>query len=483
MSEDTEAPATSQWEGLHRLDAEQALLGAILFDNATLELIGPLAAEHFFDPCHQRIFATAKQMAAEGKVADAVTLKAFFARDAGLQEIGGPAYLMSILDAAAPLSAQAVAYADLIRDVAQRRAIAELSAEIDAAARNAESDDDAAAIIVSAERRLAEIADAHTPFGLWRPLHEIMESAVSAAALGEAAGLSTGIGELDEITGGISTDGKLWVLGGASSMGKSLVGSALALTLAQAGHGVGYLHLEMGERGAGLRAATALAHEAERGGTTRYTDGNPTYLGARRQKLSDSAWARLRRAAADARHLPLRIDARPHQTLSQIEAGARRLQRLMARAGTPLKVLFIDHEGLIKAEQRRNAKWEEVSDRWIRLQGLAKKLNIAIVALTQINREGASKDGDQRPHMGHLANSADIERCADVIVLIYREAYFAQRKPDHACSEEDYAARRSNIVELIVDKSRDGERRTVKAILDVSTGYFAEDVRPTPRVA
>ncbi len=486
-------PTESAFDGLQRVDAEQALLGAIIFDNEILQRIGPLDAEHFFDPVHQRIFSAAKTIIAEGGYADAITLKEFFAHDGGIQEIGGVRYLARLLEQAAPLSAQAMAYADLIRDVAQRRAIAALSAEIDAAARDHSGNADAADIIVDAERRLAEIADAHMPFGLWRPLGDIMAGAIDAAERGEARGLSTGIGELDDITGGIATDGKLWVIGGPSSSGKSLVGAAIALHLAKAGDqtdpdeprgvGVGYIHLEMGERGAGLRAATAMAHDPYTGGNARHTDGNPSYLAARRQKLSNSGWERLRKAAQAAKSLPLRVDARPHLTLAQIEASARRLQRIMAREGTPLKVLFIDHEGLIKAEQRRNAKWEEVSDRWIRLQGLAKKLNIAIVALTQVNREGASKDGDHRPNMGHLANSADIERCADVIVLLYREAYFAQRKPDHTCSDDDFRARKSNIVELIVDKSRDGERRTVKAILDVRTGYLGEDVKPEPRIA
>lgn len=472
--------SAAKFAPLHRLDAEQALLGAILFDNETLHRVGALRAEHFFDPVHQRIFAAMQKLIAAGRVADGLTMRNFFVTDGGINEIGGAAYLMKLMELAAPLSAQAQAYAELVRDVAQRRALSTLFRAMDAAAHKADGDSDAGAIIVEAERKLAELADEQSHFGLWRPLHEVMEHAIDAAQQGDAVGISTGIDGLDEITGGISTDGKLWVIGGASSMGKSLVGSALALTLAKAGHGVGYVHLEMGERGAGLRAATALAHEPHYGGNTRFTDGNPSYLAARRQRLSQSGWERLREAVRNARGLPLRIDARPHQTLSQIESGARRLARLMAREGTPLKVLFIDHEGLIKAEQKRDKKWEEVSDRWIRLQGLAKKLNIAIVALTQINREGAGKEGDQRPHMGHLANSADIERCADVIMLLYREAYFAQRKPDHACSDEDFRARKSNLIELIVDKSRDGERRTVKAILDVRTGYFGEDARPEP---
>lgn len=455
---------------LHSLDAEQALLGALLFDNTYFDRIAPLAEEHFYDPVHGRIFTAARKIVAAGRAADGVTLKEFFTQDGAIVEIGGASYLMRLMESAAPLSSQVASYAELIIDLAKRRAIAALAAAL-ALTVNA-GDRDADALIVEAEHKLAELADAHAPYGLWRAMGEVMARSIATAERGEARGISTGLEALDDITGGL-TRGSLWVIAGAASMGKSLVGQAIALDVAQRGHGVGYVHLEMGELSVGLRAATTLAHDPVNRSPF-LTDGNPSYLGARRQKLSTWAWERLRATAAQARDLPLRVDARPHQTLSQIEAGAKRLKRLMERAGTPLAALFIDHEGLIAAEKDRKSKWEEVSDRIVRLQSLAKKLDVALVVLVQINREGARKDGSERPNMGHLANSSDIERCADVICLLYREAYFAQRKPDHECGDDDIAKRQSNRLEIIVDKSRDGERRTVRAILDVRTGYLAE---------
>lgn len=457
---------------LHELEAEQAVLGAILFDNDTMNALGALRPEHFFDPVHQRIFAKLREEIAAGRYVDGVGLRAWACGDSGIQQLGpNGAYLMRLMDAAAPLRAQALAYAALVRDLALRRAIADAADEAayDAATRES----DAADVIVTLERRLADIADTHAPYGLWRGIDDIMAKAIARAEQGEAKGISTGLAKLDEITGGLAP-GSLWVIAGASSMGKSLVAQAIALNVATEGHGVGYVHLEMGELSIGLRAATAMAHDPKVRDHN-LTNGNPTYLGARRQNLGPHGWRRLKHAADEARLLPFRVDARPHQTLSQIEAGAKRLKRLMERAGTPLRVLFIDHEGLIASEKDRRAKWEEVSDRIVRLQGVAKQLDVVVVVAVQINRDGASRDGDQRPHMGHLANSSDIERCADVICLLYREAYFAQRKPESKCSDEDYDKRNSNALEIIVDKSRDGVRKTVNAILDVSTGYLAED--------
>lgn len=477
-----EATTAPPRPALHRLDAEQALLGALLLSNELVERLGALRAEHFFDPVHQRLFAKLKAETAAGNAADLVTLRTWAMADAGLAELGGPKYLMQLSLDAAPLTSQVLAYADLVRDVAQRRAIAAIAEEIAAAAHEEDAaGGDAAALIVEAERRLAELADEHAPFGLWREIGDVAARALDAAREGRAAGISTGLARLDEITGGLCP-GQLWVIAGPPSGGKSLVGAAIAGNVAEQGHGVGYVHLEMGEVSVGLRALTARAHDPALRDDPRFTGGNPTYLGARRQKLSDAQWRQLEDAQAALAGLPLRIDARPHQTLSQIESGARRLKRLMARAGTPLAALFIDHEGLIAAEKDRKAKWEEVSDRIVRLQGLAKKLDVTVVALVQINREGARQSDDQRPHMGHLANSADIERCADVICLLYREAYFAQRKPKGAMTDEEYFRledqRASPKLEIIVDKSRDGARETVKALLDVRTGYLTEDAAP-----
>ncbi|MBS0384773.1 MAG: replicative DNA helicase, partial [Proteobacteria bacterium] len=139
----------------HNLEAEQALLGAILFDNETYNRITPLLQDkHFFDPVHGRIFAACAQMIAAGDLADGVTLRERFTRDGGIKEIGGAVYLLKLMEAAAPLSAQAQSYAELIYDLALRRELIRVGGVITDLAENPPEDHDAKDIIEEAERTL-----------------------------------------------------------------------------------------------------------------------------------------------------------------------------------------------------------------------------------------------------------------------------------------------------------------------------------------
>ncbi len=147
----------------HNLEAEQALLGAMLFDNETMNRITSLLKEqHFYDPVHGRIFATCADMIAAGQLADGVTLKEKFAKDGGIKEIGGALYLMKLLENAAPLSTHAQSYAELIYDLALRRALIRVGGEITGLAENPPEDKDARDIIEEAEKTLFTLAEAGT---------------------------------------------------------------------------------------------------------------------------------------------------------------------------------------------------------------------------------------------------------------------------------------------------------------------------------
>src|SRR5262245_24929165 len=144
----------------HNLEAEQALLGAILFDNETYNRINSnLQEKHFYDPVHGRIFSACADIIAAGDLADGVTLKERFARDGGIKEIGGAVYLMKLMEAAAPLSAQAQSYADLIYDLALRRELIRVGNVISELAENPPDDHDAEDIIEEAERTLFGLAE------------------------------------------------------------------------------------------------------------------------------------------------------------------------------------------------------------------------------------------------------------------------------------------------------------------------------------
>lgn len=449
---------------MHDLRMEQGVLGYLLYENEALFDLRVTAAD-FYDPVHARIFGVIETMIRSGRRADPISVRGFFKESDGLGQIGGAQYLLTLQDSAARFSGHAREYAKQIRDYAQRRRIHAAVKEIEA---RCGQEPDATALLMDAERLLAEIAQEDRTSEEWIDYAAAADEAIARAESGLAGGISTGIPALDDCTGGIRP-GTLWIVGGASSMGKSVVGQQLAQNIARQGHGVGYVHLEMDTTAIGLRAASSAAWDMRSG-------ANPHYLSALRRKLTGAQWEQLRGATATLRNLPLKLDVRSGQTMTQIEARARRLVRAFAKQGIKPGALVIDHEGLIVSERQRESKPAEAGDRAVRLLALAKALDVGVIALAQLNRDGSRKDGEsQLPEMTDLAWSAELERCAEVVVLLHRKAYYAERKPESARTDEDYEAIKSREGLLVVAKSRAGMRAHVPVIIDVRSAVMAPD--------
>ncbi len=449
------------------LDAEQALLGAILFDNETLNRVTPtLKAHHFFDPVHGRIFDACVAIIQAGGLADGLTLKDRFAGDGGLAQIGGSAYLMKLMECAAPLSAQAQAYAELVVDLAQRRslvlALRESEAEILA------NDRSTADVQASLEARLAHAGEERGDGDAWRTMADVTQSAVAGARQGQLKGVSTGFSRLDEMTGGLVG---LWFIGGASSMGKSLFGSAIMRNVAAQGFGCGEFHLEMDDADIGARAVTALGADPVK----RY--GNAHYLSLARNDLTPTQWDRVRFGQEAARKLPIWVDARPRRTLSQIEASARRLIRSWEKAGIPPGAILIDHEGLIAPEPgvRFASQIERTNARAEGLLALPKTLGVPVVALCQITKEGKRADGEERmPTTDDIKYGGALAEAARVAILMHRRAYYAERKPKDRRTADDLEALESRDCTLIVDKARGGKRGHCTVLMDLPTAAVFE---------
>lgn len=455
------------------IDAEQAVLGAIIYDSRIWHDLQPLRPQTFYDPVHGRIYAVIEEMIRAGILVDGVTLKERLRTDGALKDIGGAGYVLRLAESAARLPVQAVQYVGMLRDLAQRRAMAAALSQAATALPDAVS---ASVALTSLEAQLADIAAGDDTADAWAELDGVMEAAVIAAEEGQALGLSTGLAALDACTGGLRP-GTVWVIGGASSMGKSVVGQNIAIALALAGHGVAWVHLEMGEADIGLRAAAQLAY---RRGEPVYSgepgpSGNPHYLSAMRRTLSPSQWDRMRAAAAGVRKAPIYVDARPGRTLSQIEAAARRLKRRLARAGQSLAALIIDHQGLIAAEKSFPSELERTKDRANRTLAMAKALGVTVIALAQLTKDGSRQDGDVRlPTKDDLDFGSEWDRAAEVIVLVHRKAYYAERKPKHLLTDADIAATHSKEAVLIVDKSRAGKRGQVPIVMDVAAAWIGD---------
>lgn len=441
---------------LYDLDAEQAVLGGCLLTNAMMAH-AHLGAEHFYDPLHGLLWEEMRQRYRDGRLIDATTLRQWVDQQPGFKEIGGLKYVAGLMESAACMSAQVAQYSDIIRGCWRRRNVATAAREALAQAERGEGD-----ALTALEQRLQEIAAQDADADAWTRLGDVAIESVERAELGETKGISTGIARLDEVTGGFRPR-TLWVAGGATSMGKSIIGAFFSRAIASQGYGVGEVHLEMDALQIGLRTASALAFQPD------HRAENPHYLTAQRGALKPDQWAAMRGAAKASTALPIYTDARPGRTLSQIEAAARRLFQKMRREGVTPGALLIDHEGLIAAEPgaRFPSQLERTNARSEGLLAMAKRLNVCVIALSQITKEGSRADGEDRlPNLTDLNYGGAISQAADVVMLIHREAYHEERKPQFQRDADKLRSRRAT---LVVDKARGGQRSHVEVLMDVPT--------------
>ena len=460
----------------HNLEAEQALIGALMFDNGILESTGGLRASHFFDPVHARIFSAIEARIRAGGMADGISTEAVLGGDRALDVLGGARrYLMILMERAAPLRAQAISYAQIIQDTCLRREIIIRCDEAISFAHGAGAAESGQEVLLNLQRALSETGEDVAEFGsAWRSVGEIAVEAVERAYQGRAMGISTGLPKLDEFTGG-GRPGSLWVVGGATSMGKSVGGQQLAVNVARQGYGVAYIHLEMDYDEVGLRLASALAWDFRRINKLG-EDANPYYLSAANQKLRPPQWDRMRQAAATiAPDLKIFVDDRPGRTLAQIEAATRNLFQKMEREGVKPGLIVVDHEGLIASDQKHPSLLEAATARGNGLKDMAKRLNTWTVTLAQLTNDGARADGDERlPTSQDLKYGGALTQAAHVVLLLHRKAYYAERKPHASRTEDDLRASQSREATIIVDKARGGRRGHIEAIMDVASAVLIE---------
>lgn len=444
------------------LTLEQAVLGACILTPSWMP--DTLRAEHFYAPEHGDLWDELRMRQRDGRLIDYVALKPFVASHPALSKLGANgSYLLSMDGSRAATSHQVSGYADMLREMARKRAV---NAACDAAKAQTEGD-----ALTTLEQRLQEIASNDADADAWERLGVHACESVERAELGETKGISTGFPSLDRATGGLQP-GTLWVVGGATSMGKSVFGAGLGRNIAAQGFGVAEVHLEMDATQVGLRTATALAFQPDPKGP------RPAhYLSAQRGDLTSDQWASLRGAAKASATLPIYTDARAGRSLSQIEAAARRLFRKMRREGIKPGALIIDHEGLIAVEQgqRFSSQLERTNARSEALLAMAKRLGVAVIALSQITKEGSRADGDERlPSATDLNYGGALSQAASVVILLHRKAYYAERKPAQARSEDDLEALRSRECTLVIDKARGGLRSQVTVLMDMPTAAVWE---------
>ncbi|MCS6931594.1 MAG: replicative DNA helicase [Acetobacteraceae bacterium] len=477
------------------LQAEQALLGAILANNRAYERVSEfLAPEHFADPVHGRIYAAIARRIEAGQLADAVTLKAEFEHSGLLEEVGGTAYLAQLLTAMVGVI-NAGEYGRVIHDAWLRRQLIEIGETVVNRAFGGPGEEvlDAREQLEAAEQALFELSKENAAqggfIGFERALQQAVEAAERAFTRGAGvSGLSTGLRSLDERLGGLHPS-DLVILAGRPGMGKTALATKIAFGAARAilreareadpnavpKGGVAVFSLEMSAE----QLATRLLAEESRVSGDRI----------RRGEIGQKEFDRFLEVSRELQALPIFIDDTPAITLSALRTRCRRLKRTKG-----LDLIVVDYLQLMRPSPgtRPESRVLEISQITQGLKAIAKELSVPVLALSQLSRAVESRE-DKRPQLADLRESGSIEQDADVVLFIYRDEYYlAQREPKPAAIEgRDEADRMAkfeaahdawkqrmaeahNRADLIIAKQRHGPTGTVPLFFEAEFTRFAD---------
>jgi len=449
----------------HNFEAEQALLGSILMANTAHQRVAEfLRPEHFADPLHGKLYDAVGKLIDRGQVVSPVTLKTYAEQDAALKAVGGGAYLAKLASSSVHVL-DAAKMGEIIRDLAMRRQIITMATEAISAARSGDPVDTATAQVERLERGLYDLAETGSTGAGFLSSADMLRATLTAAEAahsrqGALTGVSTGLGALDGLLGGLHRS-DLVILAGRPAMGKTALATNIAFTAARAhraeegrtvdGAVVGFFSLEMSAEQVMTRiVAEQVGVSSER---------------VRRGQLTAPEMDRLITVAADLEHMPLFVDPTPALSVSALRARARRLKRQRG-----LDMLVVDYLQLCEST-RRDGRVQEVSEVSRGLKALAKELDVPVLALSQLSRD-VEKREDKRPRLSDLRDSGSIEQDADVVMFVYREEYYLAQGSEAEKARLGDAAGKA---EVAIAKNRHGPTGTAHLRFDGPTTKFSDD--------
>ena len=479
-SENMDIPAGA---GLYNVEAEQALLGSLLVNNRMLDKINEdLIGEHFHDPLHGRIFDAINQRIRSGQGVSAVTLKSHFANDPALLELGGPRYFIRLAEAAFSVS-NAPDYATTIYELALRKLLIQLGDEIRHEAGNGASTLKAEEQIERAERDLYNLGEKGRVERGFKPFGSLLVDATKQAERarkkrGSIIGLPTGLRDLDRLIGGLQNS-DLVIIAGRTAMGKSALAGHIAFSTAL--HAAENREEENREEESGDEQATREAGGRKRPRgilyfslemsavqlTTRILAGQSHISSQRiaRGELTKHEFEEFIRVANKLSELPLYLDDTPAMNIGTLCTRARRMKRQVGVAA-----IFVDYLQLIESSRRGENRVQQVTEVSQRLKGLAKELDVPVIALAQLSRQVETRDSKQ-PQLSDLRESGSIEQDADIVALLHREEYYLERiKPlDDDVKRPEWDTQMEqveNIAQLHIAKHRNGPTDTLHLHFD-----------------
>lgn len=454
-------------EAPNNIEAEQALLGAILVNNDAFYRVSDfLKPGHFYEPLHRKIFEVAAELIRMGKIATPITLKTFLPADEKVGDMTVAQYVVRLAVEAVTV-VNATDYGRAIYDLATRRALITVGEDMVNIAYDAPVDMSPSDQIEDAERRLFELAETCRYDGGFESFTDAVKTAVDMANAaymrdGHLSGVATGLRDLDRRMGGLQSS-DLIIIAGRPGMGKTSLATNIAFNIAEAyvpaqqadgsfkaanGGVVGFFSLEMSSE----QLATRIISEQTEIPSSKI----------RRGEISEMDFEKLVACSQTMQKIPLFIDQTGGISIAQLSARARRLKRQRG-----LDVIVIDYIQLMQGSSAKSSqnRVQEITEITTGLKALAKELAVPIIALSQLSRQVESRD-DKRPQLSDLRESGSIEQDADVVLFVYREEYYLKnREPKPGTDEyikwEHEMNEMRGKAEVIVAKQRHGPTGSV----------------------
>ena len=434
----------------NNIEAEQAVLGSILLTNEIFDEINTIISnKNFYDPMHQKIFAAIENLIFKGMLANPITLKNYFENEK--DEINVPEYLVKVTKFSTS-QRQAIEYSKIIYDMFVRRELIKISENTIDSAKLNDLNTNGQNIIENSEKLLFDLAEKGSFNSSLVKFDEAMKLTIEMASNAYKneegiVGVPTGLRDLDDRLGGLHNS-DLLIIAGRPSMGKTSLATNIAFNAAQKlqesgkKSSVAFFSLEMSSE----QLSTRILAEQSR---IKSND-------IRRGRISDEQFDKFIETSKNISELPLYIDETPAISIAALSNRARRIKRVYG-----LDLIVVDYIQLMRAVHSfKDGRVQEISEITQGLKALAKELSVPVLALSQLSRAVEQRD-DKKPILSDLRESGSIEQDADVVMFVYREAYYLQSKEPRLATVEhaEWQAKMnevSNLAEIIIGKQRHG---------------------------
>ena len=434
----------------NNIEAEQAVIGSILVSNDIFDEISTIISSiNFFDPMHQKIFEAIESLVYKGMLANPITLKNYFEDEK--DDLNVPEYLVKITKFSTSVR-QAIEYSKIIYDMFVRRELIKISEQTIDSAKLSELDTNGQTIIENSERLLFDLAEKGSFNSSLVKFDEAMKQTIEMASAAYKndegiVGVPTGLRDLDDKLGGLHQS-DLIIIAGRPSMGKTSLATNIAFNAAkklqESGKksSIAFFSLEMSSE----QLSTRIISEQAR------ISSNDI----RRGRISDEQFDKFLETSKNIAELPLYIDETPAISIAAMSNRARRIKRLFG-----LDMIVVDYIQLMRGTTyNKDGRVQEISQITQGLKAVAKELSIPVIALSQLSRQVEQRD-DHKPQLSDLRESGSIEQDADVVMFVYREGYYLQRKEPREATVEhaEWQAKMNEVAHLaqiIIGKQRHG---------------------------